>query len=212
MWRKVPHLSAGFPSQTSTPVAPPSKLAEVRLREGLTISALARAANLSAKTVSKCEKGRGPVAATTKHRVVNALNALAGGKHYGVGEVFPEPAPNELSAPEPSSPEFPPPPTEATRKNIAWLDEYGGLLDEYGDAWVAICDGHPVSSGETPRDAWGGDSGPLALPSVLGYTGELPRERRPRNVFLGFAGILDRAKLVLDYPSGSFVLSFGASQ
>jgi len=134
-------------------VAASSKLAEARLRAGLTISALARAANLSAKTVSKCEKGRGAVAATTKHRVVNALNALAGGKHYGVREVFSEAAPNETGAPEPSSPEFPPPPTEATRRNIAWLDEHGGLLDEYGEAWVAICGGRPVSSGETPDEA-----------------------------------------------------------
>jgi len=57
-------------------------------------------------------------------------------------------------------------------------------------------------------DAWGGDSGPLALPSLLGYTDDLPRERRPQNILLGFAGILDRATLLLDYPNATMALNF----
>ncbi len=61
-------------------------------------------------------------------------------------------------------------------------------------------------------DAWGGDSGPLALPSLLGYTDALSRERRPRNILLGFAGILDKAQLLLDYPNGTMALSFHPAQ
>ncbi len=46
-----------------------------------------------------------------------------------------------------------PPVTEAMRKNAEWLDKHGGLLADYGDVWVAICGGGPVSSGETPMEA-----------------------------------------------------------
>ena len=61
-------------------------------------------------------------------------------------------------------------------------------------------------------DPWGGDSGPLQLPSLLGHTDELPRGRRPANVVLGFAGVLDRARLSLDYANGSMHLTFPSAE
>jgi len=58
------------------------------------------------------------------------------------------------------------------------------------------------------QDSWGGDSGWLQIPMLLGQTAQLRRDQTPPDPLLGFAGILDRATLHFDYRSRTMTLDF----
>lgn len=128
-----------------------SNLRKFRLKEGITIAELSRAANLSAKTASKCERAPELAAPTTRHRLVNALNQLCGSPGYGFSDIFPqlEEQPGGPAAEEADGPVI----TEAMRKNAAWLEEHEEDLTPYEGMWVAICGGRIVASGQRPKEA-----------------------------------------------------------
>jgi len=139
-----------------------NNLRKLRLREGITIAELSRAARLSPKTATKCERGLGGNSLTTRNRLVNALNELARGESYGFGDVFPEPG-------EPVPPPDGQPPkvvfTESLRRTLGWLTQNTEDLAPYEDKWVAICDGRIVASGEWPKDA-------MEAAAAAGHAGE----------------------------------------
>jgi transcriptional regulator with XRE-family HTH domain len=65
-----------------------TNLRSIRIREGITITGLAHASNLSAKTISKAERGR-DLRTISLYKIVNGLNVFTG-KQYELEEIFPD--------------------------------------------------------------------------------------------------------------------------
>jgi DNA-binding XRE family transcriptional regulator len=72
---------------TGRPTTTPNKLREIRTRAGLNRAELAAAADLVELTLRRIEKGH-PSKASTRYRILNALNRLARA-NWSYREVFP---------------------------------------------------------------------------------------------------------------------------
>ena len=67
-----------------------SRLREIRLDEGLSISQLARWAGVSTATIRDMEQEKRQVQEVTKHRIVNGLNENPRKKRvYKITDIFP---------------------------------------------------------------------------------------------------------------------------
>ena len=69
-----------------------NRLKEVRISEGITISSLSRASNVSAKVISETERLLRDPREVTKSKILNGLNKLTNGrsKKYSFDDIFPE--------------------------------------------------------------------------------------------------------------------------
>ena len=69
-----------------------NRLKEDRISEGITISSLSRASNVSAKVVSETERLLRDPREVTKSKIINGLNKLTNGraKKYSFDDIFPQ--------------------------------------------------------------------------------------------------------------------------
>ncbi len=69
-----------------------NRLKEVRISEGITISSLSRASNVSAKVISETERLLRDPREVTKSKILNGLNKLTNGraKKYSFDDIFSE--------------------------------------------------------------------------------------------------------------------------
>ena len=67
-----------------------NNLKEIRVSEGITISGLSRASNVSAKVISETERFLREPRAVTKNKILNGLNKLTNGrtKKYSFDDIF----------------------------------------------------------------------------------------------------------------------------
>ena len=67
-----------------------SKLKEIRIAEGITISGLSRASNVSAKVISETERLLREPREVTKSKIINGLNKLTNEKtrKYSFDDIF----------------------------------------------------------------------------------------------------------------------------
>ena len=67
-----------------------NKLKEIRVSEGITISGLSRASNVSAKVISETERFLREPREVTKSKILNGLNKLTNGrtKKYSFDDIF----------------------------------------------------------------------------------------------------------------------------